>query len=349
MAYIANELISKLLLRYSELWGVDGGPICWEVVGRELADRLTNKTNHLLTVDVVRYTANAIKTALRQLDKSKGRTTLCARLWYAYKLGLTHAVDRMTKQMIVDRRINIEIDYNDFLRFDETDVMDKRFLPQLEQMTEELIEEMTEELLEQMTEELIEQMTGKLTGEQTPISLQSSACYDSYNNIYNSHNSSCNMYDEAARKHRNRRFQPVGDQHKIQEEAESVVPDIEALRESQNRATLQKPKNSAYTKRRPDRSVYKIVLVYDCVHILEAHYKKLKHNPRYDTSITAKLQQRNETSCKFRAKRGGHQLSHRVMLSMEPPPHQGIYTSLSQIMTGSESEKEIHNLIKHKK
>lgn len=34
---------------------------------------------------------------------------------------------------------------------------------------------------------------------------------------------------------------------------------------------------------------------------------------------------------------------------MEPPPHQGIYAPLSQIMTDSESEEEIHNLIKHQK
>uniref|UniRef100_A0A1B0BLG9 Uncharacterized protein n=1 Tax=Glossina palpalis gambiensis TaxID=67801 RepID=A0A1B0BLG9_9MUSC len=158
----------------------------------------------------------------------------------------------MTKQLLVDGRINIEIDYNDFLGFDEMDVMDKRFLPQLEQMieeqiekmTEELVEQMTEELIEQMTEELIEQMTGELTEEQTPISLQNPASYDNYNNIYNSHNSSCNMYDEgpstsaeAARKQRNGRLQPTGDQHEFQAEAESVVPDIEALGEGVRKLT----------------------------------------------------------------------------------------------------------------
>lgn len=64
-------------------------------------------------------------------------------------------------------------------------------------------------------------------------------------------------------------------------------------RKSQNCATLQKFINGIYTKRRPDRSVYKIVLMYDYVHILESHYKKLKRNPRHFYHSAVKTKERD--------------------------------------------------------
>uniref|UniRef100_A0A1A9UTL9 Uncharacterized protein n=1 Tax=Glossina austeni TaxID=7395 RepID=A0A1A9UTL9_GLOAU len=46
---------------------------------------------------------------------------MCAYLWYAHELGLNHTANRLTKQLISDGKIKIEIetDTDDFLGFDE--------------------------------------------------------------------------------------------------------------------------------------------------------------------------------------------------------------------------------------
>uniref|UniRef100_A0A1A9ZXN9 MADF domain-containing protein n=1 Tax=Glossina pallidipes TaxID=7398 RepID=A0A1A9ZXN9_GLOPL len=127
MVFIANDIFSRLLYRYPDLWALDKRRVCWELVGRELADRLSNKLNQRVTTDDVKHKIKIVKRGLRKLDKKQGttRTTFCAYLWYAHKLGLKHAASRLTKQLISDGKIKIEKetdianDIDDFVDCDE--------------------------------------------------------------------------------------------------------------------------------------------------------------------------------------------------------------------------------------
>uniref|UniRef100_A0A1A9UI35 Uncharacterized protein n=1 Tax=Glossina austeni TaxID=7395 RepID=A0A1A9UI35_GLOAU len=110
MVCIPNGIFSKLLYRYPDLWALDRRHVCWEIAGREFADRLSNKLNQRVTTDDVKHKLLLIKASLKKLDKKPGtaRTTLCAYLWYAHKLGLKRTANRLTKQLISDGEIKIK-------------------------------------------------------------------------------------------------------------------------------------------------------------------------------------------------------------------------------------------------
>uniref|UniRef100_A0A1B0C5I8 Mitochondrial inner membrane protease ATP23 n=1 Tax=Glossina palpalis gambiensis TaxID=67801 RepID=A0A1B0C5I8_9MUSC len=149
-AFIPNLTFSKLLFKYANLWGLDKRRIDWDVAARQLAADLTNT---------------------KKLNKTEGtaRTGLCAFLWYALKLELRHAEDRLTKQFISDGKINIAIerDSDGFLGFNETQKMDKRFLPYINQVTDQIINGMTMRLIKKLTDELTEEILSETVRETT--------------------------------------------------------------------------------------------------------------------------------------------------------------------------------------
>uniref|UniRef100_A0A1A9Z0D6 Uncharacterized protein n=1 Tax=Glossina pallidipes TaxID=7398 RepID=A0A1A9Z0D6_GLOPL len=191
MAYIPNLLFSQLLFKYPKLWGLNSEWVDWDVAARHLAASLTDKLGYLVTTKDVRCKVKAIKCELRQLDKSKGtaRTRLCAFLWYALRLGLRHAADRLTKQLISDGKLKIEIERvsEDFLGFDEKEQIDQRFLPYLQELIDELIDRTTmrlkEEMIDEQIGEIVRETFGGTTEEQTISGIQSPA-----NRIIDNHN-----------------------------------------------------------------------------------------------------------------------------------------------------------------
>uniref|UniRef100_A0A1A9VEU5 Uncharacterized protein n=1 Tax=Glossina austeni TaxID=7395 RepID=A0A1A9VEU5_GLOAU len=110
--------------------------------------------NQRVTTDDVRQKILNIKAGLRELDKKQGttRTTLCAYLWYAHKLGQSHAADRLTKQLISDEKIKIQMEKetDDLLGFDETESSQIDEHECTEELIEGIIEEMTGEQTTQM-------------------------------------------------------------------------------------------------------------------------------------------------------------------------------------------------------
>uniref|UniRef100_A0A1A9V7B0 H15 domain-containing protein n=1 Tax=Glossina austeni TaxID=7395 RepID=A0A1A9V7B0_GLOAU len=135
----------KLLFKYPKLWGVNSEWVNWEVDCRQLAATLTGKLGYRVTTNDVRFKVKAIKLALRKLDKSKGtaRTRLGAFLWYALRLGLRYAADRITQQLISDGQIKINIRRfsEDLIGFEETDTVSDRWVPYLNEMIDERIRE----------------------------------------------------------------------------------------------------------------------------------------------------------------------------------------------------------------
>uniref|UniRef100_A0A1A9URD1 Uncharacterized protein n=1 Tax=Glossina austeni TaxID=7395 RepID=A0A1A9URD1_GLOAU len=109
MVFIPNDIFSKLLYRYPDLWALDRRHVCWEIAGRELADRLSYKLNQRVTTDDVKHKVLLIKASLKKLNKTQrtARTTLCAYHKYAHKLGLKHAANRLIKQLISHGGIKI--------------------------------------------------------------------------------------------------------------------------------------------------------------------------------------------------------------------------------------------------
>uniref|UniRef100_A0A1A9V5H6 Uncharacterized protein n=1 Tax=Glossina austeni TaxID=7395 RepID=A0A1A9V5H6_GLOAU len=112
MVFIPDALFSEQLQSYPELWGLEKGYICWKVLGRKLADVLTKKTGTLITVEDVRIKLKKVKRSLKRLGNSEGTryTGMCAYVWYAHKLGLTNAVDKMTSQMFAYGELPVEVD-----------------------------------------------------------------------------------------------------------------------------------------------------------------------------------------------------------------------------------------------
>uniref|UniRef100_A0A1B0A3W6 Uncharacterized protein n=1 Tax=Glossina pallidipes TaxID=7398 RepID=A0A1B0A3W6_GLOPL len=127
--------------RYPELWGLNEARINWGVSAWELAASLTNKLGRHITTSDVKEKVSQVKSRLKYLNTSEGpaRTTLTAFLWYAIKLDLHHAADRITKQLISDGKIKTfkKKNLDGFLECEEKakENMDERFLPPLIEMT----------------------------------------------------------------------------------------------------------------------------------------------------------------------------------------------------------------------
>uniref|UniRef100_A0A1B0G101 Uncharacterized protein n=1 Tax=Glossina morsitans morsitans TaxID=37546 RepID=A0A1B0G101_GLOMM len=132
MVFIPDEIFSELLQSYPELWSLEQGVgrVNWTVLGRSLADKLSERTGRLITVRDVRTKCINLRKSLRRLDTSPGRaySNLLPYAWYARKLGLTNAVDRMTAQMlshgeapvVVDcGEVQMDTDCVDFVGFDK--------------------------------------------------------------------------------------------------------------------------------------------------------------------------------------------------------------------------------------
>uniref|UniRef100_A0A1A9VNM1 Uncharacterized protein n=1 Tax=Glossina austeni TaxID=7395 RepID=A0A1A9VNM1_GLOAU len=201
MANIPNEVFRKFFFKYPKLWGVNNEWIVWDVAARELAASLTQKLGYHVTTNDVRYKVKTIRSDLRQLDKSKGtrRTRLGAYLWYALRLGLRHAADRITQQLISDgkMKINLRRFLEDFIGFEETDRENGSRVPNLTELTDEIsngrimefadkfiddyIEEVVRdhfnEMIDNRIKEIVTEIFGGTTGEQTTTS-QSSANID---------------------------------------------------------------------------------------------------------------------------------------------------------------------------
>uniref|UniRef100_A0A1A9ZWD4 Uncharacterized protein n=1 Tax=Glossina pallidipes TaxID=7398 RepID=A0A1A9ZWD4_GLOPL len=141
MNNVPNGLFSRLLMKYPKLWGINSEWVNWDVDAKQLAATLTEKSGHLITTKDVRNKVRAIKLALNRLnrlDQKKTRPlTLQAFLWYAIKLGLRHAADKITKQIIYDEKL-LESKYSGNLQyFDKTDKVDRRWLRHINELTEQ--------------------------------------------------------------------------------------------------------------------------------------------------------------------------------------------------------------------
>uniref|UniRef100_A0A1A9UVJ8 FAD dependent oxidoreductase domain-containing protein n=1 Tax=Glossina austeni TaxID=7395 RepID=A0A1A9UVJ8_GLOAU len=185
----------KLLYRYADLWALrDRTSVCWEIAGREFADRLSSKLNQRLTIDDVKHKVLLIKAGPKKLNKTQGtaRTTLCAYLWYAHKLGLK-------QQLISDGGIKIGRE---------------KITPQVGVMDE--------------ADRLINEITGEMTGGQTPINVQSDNSDTSIisSNICQERPST---WARASRKY----IQSEKSCIQKYKEVVDVWPDVEALREVQ--------------------------------------------------------------------------------------------------------------------
>uniref|UniRef100_A0A1A9UPW6 PIH1 domain-containing protein n=1 Tax=Glossina austeni TaxID=7395 RepID=A0A1A9UPW6_GLOAU len=111
MVFISDVIFSKHLQRYPELWGLGKGYISWKEHGRKLADEMTKITGTLITAKDLSVKMKGIRQNLKRLNNSEkpGYTGMCAYMWYAKKLGLTNAVDRMTSQMIAYGELPAEV------------------------------------------------------------------------------------------------------------------------------------------------------------------------------------------------------------------------------------------------
>uniref|UniRef100_A0A1A9VX40 Uncharacterized protein n=1 Tax=Glossina austeni TaxID=7395 RepID=A0A1A9VX40_GLOAU len=112
MVYIPDEILSELLQSYPELWALKQGVsrINWKVLGRGLADKLSERTGRLITVEDVRDKCKTVRNSLRRLDTSQGKVyaNLFTYAWYADKLGLTNAVDKITSEMLSRGELPVE-------------------------------------------------------------------------------------------------------------------------------------------------------------------------------------------------------------------------------------------------
>uniref|UniRef100_A0A1B0ABD2 Uncharacterized protein n=1 Tax=Glossina pallidipes TaxID=7398 RepID=A0A1B0ABD2_GLOPL len=111
MVFISDVIFSKLLQSYPELWGLGEGYTSWKEHGRKLADEMTKITGTLITAKDLRVKLKGVRQNLKRLDKSErtGYTGMCTYMWYAHKLGLTNAVDRMTSQMLAYGELPAEV------------------------------------------------------------------------------------------------------------------------------------------------------------------------------------------------------------------------------------------------
>uniref|UniRef100_A0A1B0C2K4 Uncharacterized protein n=1 Tax=Glossina palpalis gambiensis TaxID=67801 RepID=A0A1B0C2K4_9MUSC len=91
---ISDVLFSQALKKNPQFWGLNNKHVNWQKDGRILADELTVTTNTTITIE---------NESLMRLNKNpKGRrcTRLCAYLWYAIELGLQHAANRISKDIL---------------------------------------------------------------------------------------------------------------------------------------------------------------------------------------------------------------------------------------------------------
>uniref|UniRef100_A0A1B0BNL4 Transposable element P transposase-like RNase H domain-containing protein n=1 Tax=Glossina palpalis gambiensis TaxID=67801 RepID=A0A1B0BNL4_9MUSC len=140
MVFIPDALFSEELKSCPELWGLGKGYVSWKNNGSRLANILTKKTGTLITVEDVKRKWKNVRTYLKRLENTEGTrfTGMGAYVWYAHQLGLERTVARITKQILADGEVPVEVgceeikvkeevqmdtDYEEFLRFDE---MDKR-------------------------------------------------------------------------------------------------------------------------------------------------------------------------------------------------------------------------------
>uniref|UniRef100_A0A1A9UER5 MADF domain-containing protein n=1 Tax=Glossina austeni TaxID=7395 RepID=A0A1A9UER5_GLOAU len=224
-----GETLHKIIDRYPDLWALqDRTRVCWEIAGREFADRLSNKLNQRVTTDDVKQKVLLIKASFKKLNKTQGtaRTTLCTYLWYAHKLGLKHAANRLTKQLISDGKIKpkIETDTVDFLGFDEGEQeITGEHTPQVEVMDEITGEQTPQVEVMDGADRLIEEEMDEIMGEQTPINVQSDSVYSS------GISSVWSPMSTARTSHKY--IQPEKSCIQKYKEVVDVWPDVEALRE----------------------------------------------------------------------------------------------------------------------
>uniref|UniRef100_A0A1B0G2H8 Uncharacterized protein n=1 Tax=Glossina morsitans morsitans TaxID=37546 RepID=A0A1B0G2H8_GLOMM len=262
MVFIPDALFSEQLQSYPELWGLEKGYICWKVLGRKLADVLTKKTGTLITVEDVRIKLKKVKRSLKRLGNSEGTryTGMCAYVWYAHKLGLTNAVDKMTSQMFAYGELPVEVDCGEVpVKVDCGEVpveVDCGEVPVKVDCGEVSVEvdcgEVPVEVdcgdiqMDTKTEKPTEKQTEK-QADDSPFTIESPDRYLSNNDYsYNVNRYINNMCDEgpttsagAARGKKDRRLEPAVNPEEGQEieEADKVIPNIKALREVVSKLT----------------------------------------------------------------------------------------------------------------
>uniref|UniRef100_A0A1B0AMB6 Uncharacterized protein n=1 Tax=Glossina palpalis gambiensis TaxID=67801 RepID=A0A1B0AMB6_9MUSC len=114
MVLISNVLFSEALKKYPESWGLDSNYINWQKCGKELADELTDKTDTTVIVgDVCSKWQTRRRRSLNRLNKNR-KGTRCTRLgayfWYAIKLGLQHAANRISNDILAYGESRVEIE-----------------------------------------------------------------------------------------------------------------------------------------------------------------------------------------------------------------------------------------------
>uniref|UniRef100_A0A1A9V1Q5 Transposable element P transposase-like RNase H domain-containing protein n=1 Tax=Glossina austeni TaxID=7395 RepID=A0A1A9V1Q5_GLOAU len=146
----------------------------------QLAVNLTEQLGYSITTKDVCHKVKTIKYGLINLDKLNNskvtrRTTLEAFLWYAIKLGLRNAADKISKQLIYDGKMQ-ESKYSGHLKyFDNTDKVNERCLPPINELIEQtkrIRDIYTREFVtnQEMVDETLEELV-MATGEPTTSSV----------------------------------------------------------------------------------------------------------------------------------------------------------------------------------
>ncbi|KAL9890097.1 uncharacterized protein ACN427_009184 [Glossina fuscipes fuscipes] len=103
MPFISDVLFSEALKKYPQCWGLKNKYVNWQKDGKMLADELRVTTNTTITLENVCLKYNCIRKSLMRLNKNpKGKrcTRLGAYLWYAIELGLQHAANRISNDVL---------------------------------------------------------------------------------------------------------------------------------------------------------------------------------------------------------------------------------------------------------
>ncbi|KAL9930445.1 uncharacterized protein ACN427_014906 isoform 1-T2 [Glossina fuscipes fuscipes] len=228
---ISDVLFSQALRKYPQFWGLNNKYVNWQKDGKLLADELTVTTNTTITVENVCLKYKRIRESLMRLNKNpKGRrrTRLVAYLWYAIELGLQHAANRISNDileykvepseisepiMMIEPEISEPIDMIDNISENETEQINKRTNVQ----TNVQMDVQTDEQMNIQTEERTDQDTQRST----------LAVRSPNRRRYNIRNRSP-IYDEgpstsaeAARREKMRRLAPAADQNEGQDVQEA--------------------------------------------------------------------------------------------------------------------------------
>uniref|UniRef100_A0A1A9ZV24 Uncharacterized protein n=1 Tax=Glossina pallidipes TaxID=7398 RepID=A0A1A9ZV24_GLOPL len=101
MTYIPNETFADALQMYPDFWELGGRYVRWEVSGTELAYVLSQTTNSRITLDDVKIKWGKIRSSLKRLNTAEGTSYKKLRpyMWWAQKLNLTRAVEKMSIKM----------------------------------------------------------------------------------------------------------------------------------------------------------------------------------------------------------------------------------------------------------